>query len=37
MRQIEPEHFECSITPRPGKEAEIEREAETGREALKAL
>ncbi|KIM76772.1 hypothetical protein PILCRDRAFT_825997 [Piloderma croceum F 1598] len=34
---IEPEPFECSITPRAGRTKEIEREAEAARDALRAM
>ncbi|KAF8512470.1 cytochrome P450 [Gautieria morchelliformis] len=34
---IEPEHFKCSITPRPGIATAIEREADAARDALKHL
>ena len=37
LPQIEPEHFECSITPRAGRSKEIEREAEAARDALRAI
>ncbi|KAF8577323.1 cytochrome P450 [Ramaria rubella] len=34
---IEPENFECNITPRTGRAREIEHEAESARETLKSL
>ncbi|KAA1470989.1 cytochrome P450 [Dentipellis sp. KUC8613] len=34
---IEPKHFECSIVPREGRQADIEAQAEAAKEALRGL